>query len=325
MPAPRVSVIVPVRNRRDLLAGMLDALAGQTYRDFEVVVVDDGSTDGADEEALSRAGQDPPVRLLRSNGLGAIEARKIGVADSSGEILAFTDSDCIPDPRWLECAMRAIDEGCDMVNGLTRPTREVASLERTASSATEGLYPTCNMLYRRQTYLDLGGFDSDAADRLKFRYNERARGTGFGEDTILAWNLIRAGARHRHVPEAVVEHHVFPPDPVEWFSRAVQMAAFPGLVKEVPELRRTLLRYGFYLRPRNRVPVYLTFVSVLVRSRRLSAFAFAFWILSGLRTLRQVQSRWPRNIAWLPAEMALDGVVSVSLIVGSIRARCIVL
>jgi hypothetical protein len=181
------------------------------------------------------------------------------------------------------------------------------------------------MFYRRSTYERFGGFDDTARHRLKFRVNERARGTGFGEDSIFAWNLIRAGVAHAHAPEAIVEHQVFPPDPIEWFSRALQMAAFPALVKEVPELRRTLLRNGFYLRTRNRVPVYVTLLLTLLGGRRLAMAGVAWWVLATALLLRRIPGRWPRNLPWLPAEMALDAVVSGSLLVGSARARSLVL
>src|SRR5487761_1219850 len=98
----RISVVVPVRNRRDLIEALLDALDKQTRRDFEVIVVDDGSTDGADNVAASRVVAGRPVRLLRANGAGAVTARPIGAREARGAILAFTDSDCVPCPDWLK-------------------------------------------------------------------------------------------------------------------------------------------------------------------------------------------------------------------------------
>jgi hypothetical protein len=181
------------------------------------------------------------------------------------------------------------------------------------------------MFFLRGVYEEHGGFDAEAAVRLRFRFNERARGTGFGEDTILAWKAIRAGVPHIHVPEAVVEHHVFPPDPIEWLSRGIQMAAFPALVREVPELRETLLVRGFYLRPRNRIPIYMLIAAAAIKKRRPAQLAAGLWVLTTLRELRRVEGRWPRNIVWLPAEMALDALVSVALIAGSARARTVVL
>ena len=322
---PRATVIVPVRNRRDLLVKLLDSLEQQTFRDFEVVVVDDGSTDGADMEASGREIGGRPVRLLRSGGAGAVTARRLGVAESSGEILAFTDSDCVTEPGWLQAGVAALEAGNDMVNGLTRAARQVGPLERSLESATEGLYPTCNMFFRRSTYERFGGFDEQARDRLRFRVNQRARGTGFGEDTIFAWQMIRAGVAYTHAPDAIVVHHVFPADPVEWLSRGVQMAAFPALVREVPELKKTLLRRSVLLGSRSRIPAYSAAVAVALRSPRLVAGCTAWWALWRLRDLRRMPRSWRSRVAWLPAEMALDTVVGTALVVGSIRSRTIVI
>ena len=107
---PRVSVVVPVRDRRDLLRDLLAALDVQTFRDFELLVVDDGSVDGSAELAESTTVAGQPVRVLRQEGLGAVAARQRGAADSRGEVLAFTDSDCTPVPGWLaagECSSPA--------------------------------------------------------------------------------------------------------------------------------------------------------------------------------------------------------------------------
>src|SRR5579884_3101587 len=89
---PAVSVVVPVRNRRDLLRRCLDALAAQTFADHEVIVVDDGSTDGAGDEARRDACAGRPVRLLRTPSVGAVAARAAGVRAARGPVLAFTDS-----------------------------------------------------------------------------------------------------------------------------------------------------------------------------------------------------------------------------------------
>ena len=254
IPTPAVSVVVPVRNRRRLLEELLDALAVQTYEDFEVIVVDDGSEDGAGEMAAGRHIAGRPVRVVPGHGAGAVAARGVGVAASSGAVLAFTDSDCRPHPTWLEVGMACIADGADVVNGQTRPTRPLGPLERSIWSGDEGLYPTCNMFYRRTTFDDLGGFDGAAGTRWGFRVEERARGLGFGEDTLLGWRAHRSGAQVRYVPEARVDHHVFPPDMVESMSRSWMMAAFPALVREVPELRPTLVHRGVLWGPRSPRP-----------------------------------------------------------------------
>lgn len=322
--SPRVSVVVPVRNRRRLLERLLGALDAQTWRDFEVVVVDDGSTDGADRAAAGSTVAGRPVRVLRSTG-GAVAARAVGVADARGDILAFTDSDCIPVPRWIEAAVAAIDSGYDLVNGLTLPERAPNPLERTMASGREGLYPTANMFFRRQAFEAVGGFDPSARHRLGFRHDELARGTGFGEDTILAWRMIRHGHRAIHEPAAEVRHHVFPPDLEECLRRAWQTAAFPALVREVPETAATMLRYRVLFGRRSRVPFYATAAAVAVGRRRLIAGCLAWWAARRAWDMRAAPAPWARKAPLVPAEMLVDCVAGTAMVVGSIRARRVAL
>ncbi|QDB80221.1 glycosyltransferase [Georgenia sp. 311] len=112
---PRVSVIVPVRDDPRLSA-CLAALARQTYPAelVEVVVVDNGSKDG---QALAAASAQPGVRYLAEPSGGSYTARNAAVLASAGEVLAFTDADCLPEPTWLERAVDELREGADIVAG----------------------------------------------------------------------------------------------------------------------------------------------------------------------------------------------------------------
>src|SRR3954447_12026360 len=90
---PRISVIVPVYNVEAYLAECLESLAGQTFRDLEVVMVDDGSTDGSAAIAERFAERDPRLRLIRQPNGGLSRARNTGIDAAGGELLAFVDSD----------------------------------------------------------------------------------------------------------------------------------------------------------------------------------------------------------------------------------------
>ena len=81
-----------------------------------------------------------PVVSLRSDGQGTLRARQIGIDRATGPVLAFTDSDCVPDRGWLTHAMAAMDQGADMVHGHTRPTRALKPLERSVEAGDEGLF-----------------------------------------------------------------------------------------------------------------------------------------------------------------------------------------
>jgi glycosyltransferase involved in cell wall biosynthesis len=321
---PCVTVIIPVKNRRVMLAAALDGLEAQTFRDFEVVVVDDGSTDGSGEEAAARLVAGREVRVVRGDGCGAVAARQLGTAAARGEILAFTDSDCVPQPAWLETGVAAIRRGADVTNGLTMPARPMRPLERSMGSGLEGLYPTCNIFYRRAAFDAAGGFDGGAADRLGFRPDRRSRGDGFGEDTLLAWRVARRGTV-AYAPEAVVEHAVFPPDHREAFSRALRVGAFPALVKEVPELRSTLLHRRWQLGPRTRLPVYGMALALLVGRPKFAAACLTWWVAIRMQELRRYPVPWARRLAVLPVEMGLDVLTAGALAAGSISARTVVL
>ncbi|MEJ7582538.1 MAG: glycosyltransferase [Acidimicrobiales bacterium] len=186
-------MIVPVYNRRRLLRQLLDALAAQTLGDHEVVVVDDGSDDGSGEEAEVDASAGRPVRLVRTLRSGAVAARRAGVVTARAELLAFIDSDCVPVQGWLAAGVEALERGADLANGVTRPAGPVGFLDHSVASGEEGLYPTCNVFYRRSAYAGAGGFDPAAADRLGFRLGRRARRLGIGEDPLLAWRVRRRG------------------------------------------------------------------------------------------------------------------------------------
>ncbi|MGH7963598.1 MAG: glycosyltransferase family 2 protein [Candidatus Binatia bacterium] len=95
---PTVSVIIPTYNRRDVIREAIASVLAQTYQDFELIVVDDGSEDGTAEAVCKVVG----VRYLYQSNRGVSAARNCGVALSNGELLAFLDSDDTWQPQKLE-------------------------------------------------------------------------------------------------------------------------------------------------------------------------------------------------------------------------------
>ena len=94
MTTPRVTVVIPTHNRRDLLTATLRGIFVQTIRDIEVIVVDDGSTDGT--EAMLSEIEDDRVRLIRHSApRGVASARNAGIAQASSDWIAFTDTSLI--------------------------------------------------------------------------------------------------------------------------------------------------------------------------------------------------------------------------------------
>jgi GT2 family glycosyltransferase len=101
--APLVSVIVPTCNRREMLCDAVDSVRAQSYCDFEIVVVDDGSEDGTADRLLARYGA--AVRVVAQMRRGVASARNLGVKCSGGNYIAFLDSDDLWQPRKLEIQM----------------------------------------------------------------------------------------------------------------------------------------------------------------------------------------------------------------------------
>ena len=105
-PSPQVSVVAPAFERREVLPRALDSVVAQTYGDWELIVVDDGSTDGTAEMVK----QDyPDVHLVVQENHGVSAARNAGIAQARGEWIAFLDSDDAWLPEKLERQMKALE------------------------------------------------------------------------------------------------------------------------------------------------------------------------------------------------------------------------
>ena len=110
-----ISVIVPIYNVERYLAQCLDSIVGQTYRALDIILVDDGSTDGSRTIAEQYAAQDERVILISQENQGLSGARNTGMAVAKGEFLVFVDSDDWLDTTILELAVNSIDNSIDLV------------------------------------------------------------------------------------------------------------------------------------------------------------------------------------------------------------------
>jgi len=107
-----VSVVIPMYNRRDLIGRAVDSVLAQTYRNFELIVVDDGSTDGAGD--VVRQYKDSRVRLITQPNGGECAARNRGVAEIRTDWVAFLDSDDEWLPTFLERTVAALEANRDI-------------------------------------------------------------------------------------------------------------------------------------------------------------------------------------------------------------------
>ncbi|HXL16109.1 MAG TPA: glycosyltransferase family 2 protein, partial [Streptosporangiaceae bacterium] len=127
MTGQRISVVVPFFNNAALLGDCLASIAAQTYRDLQVIMVDDGSTDGSAAIARAQAAEDPRFELVSQRNGGPGSARNRGVAAATGEFLAFVDADDLLPPDAYTTMLTVLDRpgpanvsgssGSDFVSG----------------------------------------------------------------------------------------------------------------------------------------------------------------------------------------------------------------
>jgi GT2 family glycosyltransferase len=197
-----ISVIIPAFNAATTLPDCLTALKNQTIREaYEVIVVDDGSTDGTAEHA-----QTANVQLIRCpQNRGAAAARNQGIQAARGDIICFTDADCVPQPDWLAELTRPLRQQPNLtaVKGIYA-TRQRQLVARFVQIEYEDKYDlmarqpqidfvdTYSAAYRHQALLEVGGFDE---------------GIFYVEDQELSFRLAAKGCVMVFQPTAVVYHY----------------------------------------------------------------------------------------------------------------------
>ena len=195
----RVSIIIPAYNAQVTIANCIEACLRQTYPDVEVIVVDDGSMDNT-----SRIVSSFSVNYMRQTNQGPAAARNRGAKEATGELLAFTDADCIPARDWVESLVAALDDAVVGVGGtydianrdslLARMVHEEIIERHKRFGDDVDFLGSFNVMYRRKAFDAIGGFDT-------------AFPKASGEDNDLAYRLIDQGGHLRFTQKAVVAHH----------------------------------------------------------------------------------------------------------------------
>ncbi|EMA66962.1 glycosyl transferase family protein [Halorubrum aidingense JCM 13560] len=305
--APRVSVIIPTYNRAETLARAVDSALAQTVDDIEVLVVDDGSTDGT--QALIEDGEDPRVRYLaHDTNRGVSAARNTGVEAARGDYVAFLDSDDEWLPRKLDRQLSVLDdrgEGwvgvyCDIVStGLSvggriagaaseavfrsRAPREGGQeLAEALLSMQVFMGPGSTLLVERDVITSTGGFDE---------------GLSIYEDWDLVLRVLSVG-KLAYVDEPLAVTHFTGDAPAEAY-----VANDQRYLERNAELVATLERRGVPVRQVHQMGLVGHFLSegrfgeatawldasMLLRPRNL--IRLAFWSALGLRVLASGRSQ----------------------------------
>lgn len=178
---PAISVVIPLYNKKDHVARAIDSVLTQGFRDYELIVVNDGSTDGG--EAVVAAYKDPRIRLVQQSNGGESRARNAGVSNASNDYVAFLDADDAWDSNFLEIVNDLIERFplagayATHIWGSFGDVARVASLYDPASPVdawmiedyfaclNSGYYPvtSSSVCVKRSILIELGGFNSSLA------------------------------------------------------------------------------------------------------------------------------------------------------------------
>ncbi|MFM8230380.1 MAG: glycosyltransferase family 2 protein, partial [Chthoniobacterales bacterium] len=191
---PRVSVVVCSYNGGKTLSHCLHALDRVDYPDYEIVFVDDGSTDNSQEvvaaweqsreKRRAQGAKLPDFKNIRQQNMGLSYARNAGAAASTGEVIAYTDSDCMADPDWLYYLVGTLISGDYAGVGGPNVSPPAQDWIQACVAAAPGgpshvlltdvvaeHIPGCNMAFHRWAFDSVGGFDPDyrkAGDDVDF-------------------------------------------------------------------------------------------------------------------------------------------------------------
>ena len=251
---PLITIIVPVRNEEKTIKKCLQSLKSLNYPNYEVIVVNDGSTDGT-EKILK---QFDTIAVLNTEGVGPSMARNLAIEKAKGEYLAFTDGDCLIDKEWLNqlltyftdpnvmgvggdqlCPEDETPFGKDVHDFLKLIAFSSDYLKTEKEVVTIRHNPTCNMMYRREAFQEMGGFQRDLwpCEDLEFDYR-----------------LTRSGYRLIYNPSAVVYH--YRPENLKRFG---QMHFRYGRAHA-----KLVLRYGFFEKIHYIPPILLSLFILVI-------------------------------------------------------------
>lgn len=197
---PFVSVVIPVYNDPEGIRRCLESVTNQTYPDdaYEVIVVDNNSSD----ETPAVVREFPVTLCFETNVQSSYAARNTGLKEACGEILAFTDADCVPEKTWLERGVEAMQErNADLAAGRVRmvfPRGETAAERYDASgnmrndkSVQRGVAKTANIFVFRRVFNEFGHFPETLIS---------------GGDVYWTGGAVDAGHNLVYAEDAIVEH-----------------------------------------------------------------------------------------------------------------------
>ncbi len=293
--APHVTVVVPTRDRPRQVEGCLRSLLALEYPNFEIVVVDNGSTTTATDDLIAtQFAEEPRLRYVREIRGGVSLARNRGLAEARSPIVAFCDDDVLHDPQWLTELVRGFSAADDVgaVSGSILPTAldtpseiwleqyggfhkgfVLSIFDMAENRPGDPLYPYtagtfgsgASLAFRTEALRSIGGYDEALGA------GTTARG---GEDLAALFDIVTSGRRVVYAPTAIVYHSHY---------------------REYAHLRKQLYGYGIGL------TAFLTRVIVDRPSRvfdflRLIPMGLYFALSPRSRKNARKQAGYPRDL-----------------------------
>ncbi|HSL42441.1 MAG TPA: glycosyltransferase [Anaerolineales bacterium] len=285
----RVSVVVPTYKRPDLLRKCLHALLRQDFPlyKYEIIVVDDAGSEETrslveDFQGREKVGERrfakafeqeaigcPPIRYAAATlTQGPAAARNIGWRMAQGEIIAFTDDDCLPESGWLREGLTALKKNRAAVTGqvIVPISHAPTDYEKNVARLRDCEFLTANCFCRRSILEECGGFD----ERFTMAWRE---------DSDLQFRLLSSSHPIEHAPAARVIH---PVRPAPWgvCIKEQRKSMFDALLyKKYPDLYRSRIRSGPPLRYYGIVlSTAGSLVGILVENRWLAVLMAVIWL-----------------------------------------------
>lgn len=252
--SPAASIIIPTRNRAALLERFLPLLAEQSVSDpYEIIVVNNGSTDSTANVVGEAAKRWPHVKMIVEQIPGSARACHTGAAAAKSPIVVFIDDDMSVDPDFVSHHLRAHREtpgNCILGHILSAPSRH--PFERMLAYIYDG--PRTTLAHRQPEPSDYWSGNVSMARDLYFQlggYNEEFARIGYGKDVEFGMRVVAAGVKMRFVPEAISYQHF-----IERFGERLEKAVRTGFAlayikenhPEVPVSAMGVTKSRWYLR-----------------------------------------------------------------------------
>lgn len=299
MKNPKISIIVPVYNVEQYLPRCINSILVQTFIDFELLLIDDGSTDNSGKICNDYAENDKRIRVFHKENGGVSSARNLGLDNAQGEWIVFVDSDDWVDDTWLEKYNDSIDMGTDIIfQGYVR--EELDNKQTFHYYDNNKGQETGNIIYELEqrnlfgwTWIKI--FKADIIKKYQLRFNLNM---SISEDLIFTIEYCLHIKNRIKVLSSTTYHYFNTPN-----------SLFKKLISYEEVKIKTELIYSFRMKLYNKFPSdnsYRQWIELANKNQAVSLLKSLYWgqktyskysLYSILKDIRQLTSNYtPNNI-----------------------------